>query len=183
MTQNVFGSRGWVDQREAELAGQRRCAVMSVQVAPPSVERYMPAVVLLVERLGLAGRHRELVDALAGLRVRVRAEVGADALVARLPGRAAVARLEHADRRDPDPRPLRVGRVRDDRVEDQPAGAGLPGRAGLVVRAGPRRGSRSRRRRRSGTARPARRRRAASPSGPVARLQTVGIGSTPLASP
>ena len=137
-----------------------RCAVTSVQVSPPSVRAVHPAVVLLVERLGLAGRGRELVDALPGDRVRVRVEVGADAAVARLPGRAAVLRLEDADRRDADPRPLRVGRVGDDRVQDEAAGAGLPGRSRSRGSSGPRRATRSRRGRRCGTGRPARRRRA-----------------------
>ena len=67
--------------------------------------------------------------------------------------------------RDPDPRPLGIGRVRDDRVEDQPAVAGLPGRAGRVVRQALRRASSSRRRPRCGTGRPVRPRPGRPPSG------------------
>ena len=100
----------------------------------PVVRAIDAAVVALVERLRLAGGHRELVDALAGLREAVlRVELGADADVARLPRLAAVARLEDADGRDPDPRPVGVGRVGDDRVQDQPAGARPPGRSRRVV--------------------------------------------------
>ena len=54
------------DQREAELARQP-AADRSVQVAPARPRPIHAAVVLLVERLGLARRRRELVDALAGL--------------------------------------------------------------------------------------------------------------------
>ena len=61
-------------------------------------------------------------------------EVGADALVARLPGRATVARLERPDGGDADPHPIRVGGVGDDRVEDQAAVARLPLGPARVVR-------------------------------------------------
>ena len=98
------------DHREAEVRREaardlrpRRAAVVGAVDA---------AVVLLVERLGLAGRRHELVDALAELRRRPGDEVGADAAVPRLPRRPAVARLERPDGRDPDPHPPRVGRVR-----------------------------------------------------------------------
>ena len=120
------------DHREAELARQAGRDVLPGQ---PAVRRaVLAAVVLLVEPLRVAGGHDQLVDALAGLRVWIRHEVGPDAVVARLPGRPAVARLERADRRDRHPHPVRVGRVGDDRVEDEPAGARLPRRAGGVVR-------------------------------------------------
>ena len=64
MIQKVEGSRGWVDQREAELAGQ---AVRGqLRSRSPAVEGPVDAaVVLLVERLGFAGSGGELVDALA----------------------------------------------------------------------------------------------------------------------
>ena len=71
--------------------------LMSSHVRPPSVERYTPQWFCWYSRSGLAGGHHELVDALAGLRVRVRrVEVGTDAAVARLPGRAAVLGRERA---------------------------------------------------------------------------------------
>ena len=59
------------------ISVQRRAAVVGAVDA---------AVVLLVERLGLAGRRDELVDALAELGRRAGHEVGADAAVARRPG-------------------------------------------------------------------------------------------------
>ena len=120
------------DQREPEVARQP----VGAQVRPgeTAVGRAVhPAVVLLVERLGLVGGHRELVDALAGDRIPVGVEVRANTAVARLPGCAAVTRLEHADGRDPDPCPRRIRRVRHDRVQDQATGARLPRRAGLVL--------------------------------------------------
>ena len=132
MTQVVQGIARVGDHREAELAREARGDVLPGQ---PTVGRaVLAAVVLLVEPLGLARGHDQLVDALAGDRVGIRHEVGPDAAVARLPARAAVAGLERADRRDRHPHPVSVGRVRDDRVEDEPAGARLPGRAGGMVR-------------------------------------------------
>ena len=140
MTQHVSGSRGWatianpksVGSAAGDLLPGRRAVVGAVDAV----------VVALVERLGLAGGHRELVDALAGL-----GEVGPSGLnSARTPTLrashdvAAVARLEDADGRDPDPRPVRVGRVGDDRVEDEPAGARPPGRPASGGWSGPRRG-------------------------------------------
>ena len=107
--------------------------MISSQVSAAVVGAVDAAVVLLVERLRLAGRRDQLVDALAELRGRARHEVGPDAPVARLPGRAAVARLEGPDGGDADPHPPRVGGVGHDRVEDQAAVAGLPLRPRRVV--------------------------------------------------
>ena len=122
----------WVgDHREAELAGQTGGDLLPREAA---VERaVLAAVVLLVEVLWLAGGHDQLVDALPGDRHRIRLKSARTPRVARLPGRPAVARLERAHGRDRHPHPIRVGRVGDDRVEDEPAGAGLPGRARGVV--------------------------------------------------
>ena len=53
-------------------------------------------------------------------------EVGARALVARRPGRAAVAGVEDARRRNRHPDPLRIVGIEHDRMQDQPAAAGLP---------------------------------------------------------
>ena len=94
-------------------------------------------MVLLVQPLGATGRHDQLVDALAGDRVGVGQEVGTDAAVARLPGRAAVLGGEGPDRRDGDPHLRRVAGVGDDRVQAEAAGAGLPGPArGVLGQAG-----------------------------------------------
>ena len=131
-SQNVSASRGCAAIGEPEIG--RQVAGDLLPGGRPVVRAIDAVVVALVERLRLTGGHRELVDALAGLRIGSRrVEFGADADVARLPGRAAVAGLEDADGRDPDPRPVRVGRVGDDRVQDQPAGARLPGRPRRVV--------------------------------------------------
>ncbi len=79
----------------------------------------------------------ELVDADAGLGVRVGQVVGPDALVARLPGGAAVVGLEDAHRGDADPHPGGIGGMGHDGVEDEPAVAGLPVRSGgMVAQAG-----------------------------------------------
>src|SRR5439155_15979942 len=61
-------------------------------------------------------------------------EVGADTAVARLPRDAAVDGLERPDGRDGDPHPVAVRGVRDDRVEDEAAGARRPRRPGRMVR-------------------------------------------------
>ena len=107
---------------------------MSCQVSAAVGRAVLAAVVLLVEPLRIAGGHHELVDALPGDRQRVRHEIGPDAGVARLPGQAAVTGLERPDRRDRDPHPVRVGGMGHDRVEDQPACSGLPGRPARMVR-------------------------------------------------
>src|SRR3990170_6323633 len=90
-------------------------------------------MVLLVEVLAAIGGHHELVDALPEFRVGIWGEAGADAAIARLPGEAAVACLERADRGDTDPQPGRVGAVRDDRMEDEAAVSRLPLRARRMV--------------------------------------------------
>ena len=85
-------------------------------------------MVLLVHRVGLARRHHQAVHALAEFRVVLafRKEVGARALVARLPGRAAVGGVKHAGRRDADPDlPLVLG-MQDKRMQDQPGAARVP---------------------------------------------------------
>ena len=53
-------------------------------------------------------------------------EVGAGALVARLPGLAAIGAVEHAGRRDADPDALVVFGIDHERMQDQPGAAGLP---------------------------------------------------------
>ena len=127
----MSGSRGWVTSGKPNSLGSP-LSVSSIHVAAAVVGAVDAAVVLLVERVRLAGRHGELVDALPGDRdTGLGYELGADADVARLPRRAAVARLEHADRGDPDPGPRRVGRVGDDRVQDQAAGARAARSAGV----------------------------------------------------
>src|SRR3970282_150673 len=102
MIQKVLGSRGCATSGKPNWLG-RPLGVRSVQVSPPSVERYIPQWFCWYSVSGSPGGGRELVDALAGDGVRVRVEVGPDALVAWFPGRATVPRLEDADRRDPDP--------------------------------------------------------------------------------
>src|SRR5689334_14315072 len=69
---------------------------------------------------------RHLVHALPELRVLVGQELGADALVARRPGPAAVVGAIDAAGRDGDEHPAAVLRVRDDRVQAQAAAARLP---------------------------------------------------------
>ena len=120
------------DHREAELAGQSRGQVVPRPAAV--VRAVLAAVVLLVEPLGRPGGHHQLVDALAGLRRRAGHEVGPDALVARLPGRPAVGRLERPDGRDRDPHPIRVGRVGTIEWRISPPAPGCPGRSAGVVR-------------------------------------------------
>src|SRR3990170_83806 len=90
-------------------------------------------MVLLVEVLAAIGGHHELVDALPEFRVGIWGEAGADAAIARLPGEAAVACLERADRGDTDPQPGRVGAVRDDRMEDETTVSRVPLRARRMV--------------------------------------------------
>src|SRR3990170_2848555 len=90
-------------------------------------------MVLLVEVLAAIGGHHELVDSLPEFRVGIWGEAGADAAIARLPGEAAVACLERADRGDADPQPGRVGAVRDYRMEDEAAVSRLPLRARRMV--------------------------------------------------
>ena len=131
MTQAVAGSRGWATIGKPNSDG--RPAVISSQVDAAVVGPVDAAVVLLVERLGLARGRDELVDALAELRGRAGHEVGPDAAVARLPRRSAVAGLEGPDGGDADPHPLRVGGVGHDRVEDEAAVAGLPRRPRRVL--------------------------------------------------
>ena len=93
-------------------------------------------MVLLDQALRVGRIDQHLVHALPELGRIARVEVGANALVARLPGLAAVGRLEGADRRDAHPQVVWVGRIERDRVEDQAAVAGLPFRpAGMLAQA------------------------------------------------
>ena len=62
-----------------------------------------------------------------------RVEVGAHALVAQVPGLAAIGRLERAHRRDADPHPVVVGWMGHDRVQAQAAVARLPLRPRRVL--------------------------------------------------
>ena len=97
------------------------------------------AMVLLVEPVGHARRHGQVVHALAGLGVALLLgqEVAARAAVAGLPGPAAVRGVEHAAGRDRDPELLRVLGMGHQRVQDQPAAAGLPVRPrGMLAQAG-----------------------------------------------
>ena len=84
MTHAVSGSRGWVTSGNENSLGQAVVGqldpVFAAVVGPVDA-----AVVLLVERVRLAGGHRELVDALPGDRVRIGHEAGPDPDVARLP--------------------------------------------------------------------------------------------------
>ncbi len=119
---------------KAEVGGKRAGDLLPLLAT--IVRAVHPAVVLLVEVLTTIGRHHELVDALAELGVALGRELGPDAAIAGRPGRAPVARLERADRRDPDPDASRVGGVGDDGVEDETTGAGHPaGPAGVVGQA------------------------------------------------
>ena len=107
---------------------------MSCHVRPPSIRAVLAAVVLLIEPLRFAGGHDELVDALTGL------GCGSGRKSARTPRLrgsqvappSRVSKVPTAEIADP--HPLGIGRVGDDRVEDEAAGAGLPGRAAGMVR-------------------------------------------------
>src|SRR5687768_12860584 len=91
------------------------------------------AMVLLVERLGLACRHDELVHTLPGLGVRVGREAGSDPAISSLPGGATIFGGERPDRADRDPHPLRVAWMGNDRVADEAARARLPAGTARVV--------------------------------------------------
>src|SRR5580698_6229584 len=82
---------------------------------------------------GTSRVHRYMVNAMADLGVRVRNVGGAQATVDRLPRRAAIVRSERASRRDGDEHSDRVLRIQNNRVQAQPAGAGLPQRPGAVA--------------------------------------------------
>src|SRR4051794_18742483 len=102
--------------REAEA---RRQAVLDALPALAAIVRAVhAAMVLLVEPVRLSRRHDEVVHALAELRIFlvVGQEVGACALVARLPVLSAVGRMEDAGGRDADPDPVLVLWVRDERM-------------------------------------------------------------------
>ena len=73
-------------------------------------------------------------DALAELRITLilRVVVTARALVARLPALAAILGVEHAGGGDAGPQLLRIGRVRHQRVQDQPAAARHPAITGRM---------------------------------------------------
>src|ERR671931_176075 len=78
------------------------------------------------ERVGLGRVHGDPVDAMADLALLVRELARAEALVDRLPGFAAVVRAETARRRNRDEHPLWVVGVDEDRMQAEPARAGLP---------------------------------------------------------
>src|SRR5215210_1635639 len=81
--------------------------------------------------------HQQLVHALAEIRRRAGNEIGSHAVIPRIPGFAAVLCLERAHGGSGDPEAPVVGRVRHDRVQAQPATAGLPLRpAGMVAQTG-----------------------------------------------
>src|SRR6266550_6724978 len=111
-------------EHEPELGAQALADVLPALRAVGRSEH--AAMVLLVEAVGLARRHCELVDALPRLGVRIRREAGQHAAVARLPGRAAVLGGERPDSADRHPHLLGVGGVGDDRVAYEAAGARLP---------------------------------------------------------
>src|SRR3972149_4053301 len=101
------GVAGMGGHREAEVGWQPGADLLPLAAA---VGRAVDAAVgLLVEVLAAGGGHDQLVDALAELGVAVLGvELGPDALVARLPCRPTVPRLERADGRDPDPHAVAI---------------------------------------------------------------------------
>ena len=77
--------------------------------------------------------HRDVVNAVADLSVRVGDVVRPESSVDRLPGRATVVRPKCAGRRDGHEDSLGILRVLDDRVQTQAAASGLPLRPGAVA--------------------------------------------------
>ena len=98
---------------------------------PPGPAPLGPAAVVLhVEPAGRVVVARDLVDALAELGIRVGVEAGADAVVRRLEGLAAVLAQVVAAGRDAE---VHAVAAADDRVHAQAAVAGLPLAGVLVV--------------------------------------------------
>ena len=90
-------------------------------------------VVLLVEQVAVARGTFDVVHAEPGVPVGGRRRMGVALtgggvrqVVAPLPGHPTVLGGEDAGGRDPDPHPLRILGVGDDRVQDEPRGAGPP---------------------------------------------------------
>ena len=122
-------------RRRGEAEGGGQAGLDAPPAAPAVVAPVHAAVVLLVQAVRHAGRHRQPVHALAVFRVALalRQVVAADPAVARLPGVAAVRGVEDAGAGDADPELALVRGVRHQRVQDQPAAAGLPVRPRRVV--------------------------------------------------
>src|SRR5262249_7905820 len=118
--------------RKAEVGGQ---ALRDLGPGAGAVIAAIGAPVSLGVKAGAgAGRAHQVVDALADFRVHVDARVvlGEDVLqtgVAWLPGCAGIVTTEDARRGDRDPHPARGFWVKDDRVDDETAGARRPAAA------------------------------------------------------
>src|SRR5579884_768096 len=89
-------------------------------------------MILLIQASGTR-RQQQFMHALPELRIAHRREFGAHALVARLPGRAAVIRIKRPHRRDCHPEALRIIGVHDDGMEAQAAESWLPLSAGGML--------------------------------------------------
>ena len=104
--------------------------------APAVVAAVHAAVVLLVQAVTVGGRHHELVHAVADLGVLDR-PVGAQAPVARRPGRAVVRGLEDAEPLHDDPEAGRIVGMRQDARQAEMAGRLVgrivPGRAARLA--------------------------------------------------
>ena len=126
-------------RRRGEAEGRRQPGLDALPAPSAIVAAVHATMVLLVEPLRPAGGHHHAVHALAGLGIALvlRQIVAARAPVACLPGDAAVAGVEHAGGRDPDPKLPRVGGMRHERVENEAAPARLPLRTrGMPAQAG-----------------------------------------------
>jgi hypothetical protein len=106
------------DHRETDVADRfRHLLADPLPALARALEPVDPAVVLVIEDVGLDRGDAQAVHVVAVLRVGIGQEVGGDALVERLPARAAVGRFEDAARRHADVQMLRVARVDVDRVQ------------------------------------------------------------------
>ena len=155
----VSGSCAWTSIDESEVGGQV-AADLVPGIAGVVAAHHVP--VLLHEQHARARAvHRDAVNAVADLGIRVGNVLGLQAAVDRLPRLAGVVGAERARGRDGDEDPPRVARIQKDRVQAHPAGARLPAWARCRGRAVRRVPARSGRRRWSGTRRrlPPRRRR------------------------
>ena len=133
MTKALSGSAG------SSAIGKPKSDGRPVADVAPRRARVVGAVDAAVELheqpLRAAGRAVEVVDAevdRVALRL-VREVAGDDALVAVAPRRAAVVGQPDADGRDREREPVRIARPRHDRVQAEPAAAGLPVRSRRVL--------------------------------------------------
>src|ERR1019366_7988973 len=84
------------------------------------------AVVLLIEPRRGAGREDSLMNALPDFWKFVGQKISARVLVARNPGRSSIVAAENSRGRNRHKHPRRVGRIQNNRVNDQAASPGIP---------------------------------------------------------